>query len=185
MHGGMTPSGIAAPQFKHGRRSKYLPTRLVENYSQALEDQELLSLRDEIALVDARLNDVLGRVDTGEAGKTWNEARNAYEALVDALIDHDANGQRKAMNDLNSLLGKGQSDYAAWGEVQGLLDQRRKLVDAENKRQIAMQQMVSSEKAMAFAQALLFAVKENITDRTTLSAIQMSFTKLLNAEAVT
>jgi hypothetical protein len=28
-------------------------------------------------------------------------------------------------------------------------------------------------------------VKENITDRTTLSAIQMSFTKLLNAEAVT
>jgi hypothetical protein len=62
MHGGATPVGPALPQFRHGRYSKYLPERLAERYQASLEDSELLGLRDELGLVDARIADLLERV---------------------------------------------------------------------------------------------------------------------------
>lgn len=59
LHGGKTPNGIALPQTKTGRYSKYLPTELLDNYQAALADSELLSVRDEIALVDAKIGQIL------------------------------------------------------------------------------------------------------------------------------
>lgn len=55
MHGGSTPSGIALPQTKTGRYSKYLPDNIRDRYHQALGDNELISLRDEIALVEVQI----------------------------------------------------------------------------------------------------------------------------------
>ena len=59
IHGGDTPVGLAAPNFKTGRYSKYLPAGLAERYVAARTDPELLSLRDEIGLVDTRITEVL------------------------------------------------------------------------------------------------------------------------------
>src|SRR5688572_13217384 len=52
IHGGKTPAGPASPQFKHGRNIKYLPAGMQAKYQAALEDKELVSLRDDIAMVD-------------------------------------------------------------------------------------------------------------------------------------
>lgn len=60
-HGGASLQGIASPQFKTGRYSKYLPTKLAESYHIAIEDPELLSLRHEIGMVDAYVSDQLER----------------------------------------------------------------------------------------------------------------------------
>src|SRR4051812_32142589 len=81
MHGGATPRGPALPQFKHGRYSRSLPTRLAAQYEAAQSDPVLMELRDEIALNDARLADLLGRVDTGESGSLWGAAAKAHAAL--------------------------------------------------------------------------------------------------------
>src|SRR5690349_13713695 len=71
LHGGKTPSGIASPQYKTGRYSRVLPTRLQSRYDAARTDAALLELRDDISLLDARLEDLLSRVDTGESGVLW------------------------------------------------------------------------------------------------------------------
>src|SRR5579871_5515650 len=65
MHGGKTPRGPALPQYKHGRYSKVLPADLAARYAEARTDQELVAFRDDIALVDARLADVLARLGQG------------------------------------------------------------------------------------------------------------------------
>jgi len=49
MHGGKSPRGVDSPSFKTGRHSRYLPDRLTEKYCEALADEELLRLDDEIA----------------------------------------------------------------------------------------------------------------------------------------
>src|SRR5690606_6632650 len=59
IHGGKTPTGIALPHTKTGRYSKYLPPDILERYHTALSDNDLLSLRDEIALVDVQIQAVL------------------------------------------------------------------------------------------------------------------------------
>ena len=60
MHGGKSLGGIASPNFKHGGYSKFLPVRLGDNYQEAMADPELLALRDDIALLDARVHDLMG-----------------------------------------------------------------------------------------------------------------------------
>src|SRR5687768_3976371 len=74
-HNGRPLVGAANPAFKTGRHSKYLPPRLQDRYQEALRDATLLSVRDEIALLDARLEDLLRRADTGEAGKIWERLK--------------------------------------------------------------------------------------------------------------
>jgi hypothetical protein len=59
MHGGKSLKGIASPSFKHGRYSRHaphLPQGAMGNaYKCALNDRELLALREEIALTDAAI----------------------------------------------------------------------------------------------------------------------------------
>src|SRR3954465_9212974 len=73
MHGGKSLAGPASPSFTTGRHSKYLPRRLLARYQEMAHDAELLALRDEIALIDARIADVLGRVESGESSRIWRE----------------------------------------------------------------------------------------------------------------
>src|SRR5690606_3084472 len=63
LHGGLTPAGASHYNFKTGRYSKVLPARLRERYEEAAADPELLALREDIALLDSRLDDLLKRVD--------------------------------------------------------------------------------------------------------------------------
>ena len=46
----------------HGRYSKLLPARLAERYHESLADPEYLALRDEIALLDARIGELLAEL---------------------------------------------------------------------------------------------------------------------------
>jgi hypothetical protein len=76
-HGGKVPRGPALPQFRHGRYSRFLPSRLAATYQTAAKDPELLSLRHEFALVDARSTiyfSVLIRGKAGRSGPRWGRS---------------------------------------------------------------------------------------------------------------
>jgi hypothetical protein len=66
MHGGATPRGTDLPQFKSGRYSKSLPDKLAGRYEEALSDEERHDLRDEIALAEAKIADLLLGMKRGE-----------------------------------------------------------------------------------------------------------------------
>ncbi|HEY9751298.1 MAG TPA: hypothetical protein V6C63_21620 [Allocoleopsis sp.] len=182
IHGGKTPVGVSASRFKHGRYSKYIPGRLMERYSEAVSDTELLAMREDIGLLDARLSDVLQRVDTGESGAIWKELHEWSEELAIARKTNDKVAMADALNGLLDCIKRGKSDYQAWNEVKNLLDQRRKLVESERKRLVEMQQFVSSEQAMLLVTALIDSVRRNVTDKQTLSTISAEFARLTQRE---
>src|SRR3954451_14863589 len=103
MHGGKVPRGRALPQTKHGRYSKDLPTRLLATYSAAQADTELLSLRDDVALLDARLADVLARVDTGESSALWLDLGATLKAFQQASAAGDTAKMREHLTTLTDL----------------------------------------------------------------------------------
>ena len=70
-----SPAGPLNPAFVHGRHSKVLPVRLLERYQASLSDPDLLSMRDDIALVDARMQELLSRVETGESDNLWTGSK--------------------------------------------------------------------------------------------------------------
>jgi hypothetical protein len=90
----------------------------------AVEDSELLELRGSVALVDARIGELLA-------------------TLPEEPSDLDAD---------------------TWRELLVLLEQRRKTVETERRREETLQLHLSAAQAMAFTSALMTAVVECVTD---------------------
>ena len=177
IHGGKTPRGIAAPTFKNGRYSKHLPTRLTEKYEASLKDPRLLELRDEIALTDGRLEDLLKRVDTGESGGLWAAVQRTWREYKTGTPAEKV----KAAVLLDRLIEDALQDYMAWSEIQTVLEQRRRLVESERKRLVEMQQYLTSQQAMTLVAAMIGIIKENVTDRNTLQNISTAVNGLVAA----
>src|SRR5690606_21539012 len=84
MHGGKSPRGMESPNFKTGRYSKDAPSRLNARYVAGLEDPELCSLRDEIAMLDARTSELFKLVSISGAYQAIEDGRTEF-AKIDAL----------------------------------------------------------------------------------------------------
>lgn len=180
MHGGKTPTGIALPQTKHGRYSKVLPTRMLERYNAAITDPELLNLSAEIAVVDSRLSDLLIRVESGDAGEIWDKLSKAKDKYRDASLKADIAEMGAQLDAMIRLIERGAQDVAAWREIHGVLEQRRRLVESERKRLVEQEQVITLHEAQTLYHALATAVKNNVTDGDTLARIQADWTRLTN-----
>jgi hypothetical protein len=176
MHGGLTPRGAASPHFKHGRYSRALPARLLERYQSALDDPDLLAMHHEIGVVDARLHELIGRIDTGESGARWKAIRRALQDYRDA---RGTMGEETSLGVLAEAIEAGVSDEAAWREISGLIGQRQALVESERRRLVQTRQMISVEEATATFVAVLDAVHRHIHDRDTLAAIGREFERIV------
>lgn len=177
VHGGLTPGGIASPHFKDGRYSKSIPARLADKYQSALKDPQLLELKNEIALTDARLEDLLSRVDTGESGALWLAVQQTWREYKTGTPAEKV----KAAVLLDRLIEDALQDYQAWREIQEVLEQRRRLVESERKRLVEMQQYITSQQAMTLVAAMIGIIKENVTDRNTLQNISTAVNGLVAA----
>ena len=164
MHGGRSLAGPASKSFKHGKYSKYLPARLLERFREAESDRALLSLRDEIALVDARIDVVLARVDTGESSRAWKELGAAFARLGKARAGGDAAAADRAVGTIGGILGRGRADRDAWEDVRALIHDRRQLVVAEERRRAEMRQRIDVEEAVALMAVLVDAVRAAVAD---------------------
>ncbi|MDQ3653669.1 MAG: hypothetical protein M3457_01140 [Chloroflexota bacterium] len=179
MHGGKSLVGPASGTYKDGIYSKVLPTRLLRRYQDARSDTELLALRDQVALIDTRLYDVLGRVESGESSQLWRELRSAYTAMQAAQKNGDTASLRLALVEIGDLIERGHGDWAAWADVRSLIRDRKSLVESERKRLVEMQQMVTSTQAMTLVTALVEAVHANVTDPDALRAISAAVVRLV------
>lgn len=181
MHGGKTPKGMMQPAYKTGRYSKYMPARLLERFQQSSDDPDLLNLRDDIALVDSRLSDMLERVDSGESGETWKLAKAAHRTMKAGLAPGgDLTAAKAALDDLDAIISRGMGDYAAWREIGELLDRRERLVRSERRRLVELQQTMTVEQAMLLMGALAALVDEHVTDRAARLAISDGLRRLMS-----
>jgi hypothetical protein len=192
-HGGKTPSGMASPHFKDGRHIRSLPTRLISNYQASLQDKDLLSLRYEIALIDTRTQELLGQIDAQESGRLWQVLKDnmskfdSIQRRAASLPDGEARKTELAremsevLSTIRQSIHHGAADWMIWQEISESLEMRRRLVESEQKRLVAMQVMVTSEQAMILVSALTAAVRKHVTDTKQLSSIQNEFIRLVGS----
>lgn len=176
MHGGKSPVGIASGTFQSGRYSRYLPTRLLDRYHEAGADPDLLVLREDIALLDARLADLLGRVDTGESGARWQQVKAAWKAWQKSRGTEQEAG---VLADLQASIFAGVSDMEAWAEIHEGLIRREKLVASERKRLVEMQQVLSATEAMVLLAQVADTVRRHVSDRVALANISADLARLV------
>lgn len=165
-HGGLTPVGMDAPSFRHGKHSKYLPKRLGEAYARAVNNPDILAMHEEAALLDTRLLDVLKRADAGEAGRLWLELRKSWNAFKAARAAGDVPGMQTAIETIDRITARGAGEAAAWQEVGDLIERRRKVVETETKRRVQMQTMITAEKLDLLLSVVARTVNEEVSDPT-------------------
>lgn len=169
-HGGKSLSGIAHPNFKTGKHIKVqnLPPRMLDDAQAALNDPELASMRQDIVVLEARINDLIRRVDSGESGEAW---RRAQDLLKEYHREQDERRKRAILAEFSSVIDEGVADYDAWDEVSKIMDQRARLVAAEYKRLQINGQMIPVDRALSIIARIMSAVRENVHDAGTLSRI--------------
>jgi hypothetical protein len=152
---------------------------MAATYEKGVHDRELLNMREDVALLDARVGDLLSRADTGEAGKIWTLALTAYQEMQVAIRQNDTVKGAEANTHLGALLRKGQSDYRTWEEVGRALEQKRKLIESEQKRQAQEKFLVPITELGLVVQALAAAVRTHVRDVEALRAINADWHQLL------
>jgi hypothetical protein len=182
-HGGATPAGMNHYSFKTGRRSRYLrdlPQELKSTYSASLKDEELISLRDELAvqtaLIQKRLADLKAR------------QLPPWETVVERLNDLKVAAAADKPERFAALELAIRTGYDAWqgereivDDIRELLQERGRLASIEHRREVDLQTMVPVEVAYAFLARVMAAIKETVTDRDAFRRLNQRITQLLPA----
>lgn len=168
-HGGKSLSGPAHPSYKNGRYSDVLPTRMRQAYEASLNDADLLSVRELLAVHLARYRDLLARVDTGESTRFYDKLKEQADAYEEATDDA---GREVAWRALRSTLYAGYRDWQTWQDVERTVATVVRLADYEKKRLLDMQAILTVDEVMATLGLLLAAIEEQVDDPRQLQAIQ-------------
>lgn len=155
---------------KDGRHKNTLPKPFLEMYLESMNDPQLLELRDEISLLDLRINELTAKVKEGENDQMWEKVQALWRRFMFAVRTGDLVEQNKIINPLNILIQTGASERLAWQDIASLIDRRRKLVETESRRLIAAQHMITVEQAMMILTMTIGSLQEAVylyADQTT------------------
>ncbi len=180
VHGGKTPRGVASPKTTHGKYSKDLPTRLAGRYEESLADTELFRLNAEIALVDTRIGELVSKLDQEPFEDTLKDIKKVTKGLQKSVNSKDHKATNYLVTQLHSIVYTKQDNTKLWNEIVLLIDQRRKLIESEQKRQVSLGQMITADRALLLVSALIGVIKDHVTDRSTLHNISSDIGKLIN-----
>lgn len=179
VHGGASPRGVAAARYQHGRYSKDLPTAIAGRYKAALNDEQMLDMSQEVALLTTRLGLLLGKMQVGDTAATWAAARELMADFRIASRDHKLDEATKALDALETLLGRGASEYARWAEVREIIDDRRKVVESERKRMVELKQYITAERALLFVGAIEGIIRARVKDPAVMATIGRDIRSLI------
>ena len=181
-HGGRAAAGMASPNSKTGRYSTYLPKGLADEYYKATKDPRLLELADEIALLDTRTGELLKKLESGESRPGWVAVKQAFEYWEQAMNRQDFEAAQRHMQTMKKAIYR-RNDTAVWAELQTVLEQRRKLVESERKRQLELENMLTLQDFMFLVQRVVFIIREEVTDDRERAKVSHRIFQLVNAPA--
>ena len=145
-HGGNSPEGIEHYSWKGGRYAKDAGESRQKKLDRLLNDDDLLRLNDNIALIDFRITELFESLkEGGSPGELWKQAVRSWNYLDRAIDSIDADGIDRHTKELGAILEKGIREIATWDEIDKRTETRRKLTDSESRRRKDMQYLVMVE----------------------------------------
>lgn len=153
------------------RRKKFLPDTLAETFQEAVNDPELLALRDDLALLEVRLGQLIRRGVSGESDDKWDKLSVCLLEIETALEVPNILKAKTAIRKIYVLISDAEKDRETWKQIYELLELRRKTTESEANRLVRLNQMISAEDAYALIDRILQAVKRNVRDPKEYSSI--------------
>lgn len=175
LHGGLSlAAGPTHPRWKHGRYSVVgVPENLAAQVQRAAEDPDLLSLREEIALVQATIVDLITR-----PGVSPSEYLRGVRRLA-AQVRSEGGTKASTVLDLVSLIEQAGQAVDLYDEIAELAVKKSRLVDSESKRLEQLGQQISAERAYLMIRETLLALREEVKDGHVLARVGSRLASIL------
>lgn len=132
-----------------------LPKDVLGRVRRALEDQELLDMRENIRLFDARIGELLAQLQDGYVGDfpTLGEALRNYERTRD---DPDSTQLAKdeAWQKVQEMMESSERRTSVWNHIERATNQRLRLVERQQKREEYLEQNIPLNRLMVLVDAI-------------------------------
>lgn len=172
VHGGpgaLKTRGANNRHFKDGRHSKYFRPELAQRYHDALNDPNLLEQRNELAVLDTMLSQAIERMesDAGYSLTLWRQLEADVQGMEKAIKLEDYPTLIALHVEMRDRVAKGLQQAETRTEIRSLIQDRKKVVDSEIKREATLQTMMTSEQAMMLFSAIIAEIQREVTDDAT------------------
>ncbi len=182
MHGGGSPKkgrpGGRPPMDGSIRRSM-LPQRMWSTFDAAMEDRHLLILRQDLAQVETRMEDLLKIAETPECGFVWKALATAVNNYQRAVARQERGVIELELNKVFDLVEKGNVHHSANEEIERLISQRIRLVESERRRMLDTHQMISVERVLGLMEKVANVIDGIVDEREKKMAIAYGLKDLL------
>jgi hypothetical protein len=142
-----------------------------------------MSLRDEIALLDVRSQEVLEGFETGETPSVWEWAVKSFANVLDAAKAKDAKKLADALNDHDKALQAGFNRKVVWDDYTKVVNDKSRILQSEWSRLRDMKLLVTNEQVMTLIQSLVSVIHKNIEDQATLDNISKGLAVVLDVKS--
>ena len=176
LHGGMS----TGRPLIHGRRSKFLPRRLAERVEEGISDPNLISVLEDVALIDALISEECENLGEDKPAELWTEATELFQTY-DRLRAGSVEERAKAAGayiGLKAILEKGEGLYRRIGRIMTMAEKKRKLSETEMKRLVHLKQFVSVVELAVFAAKLQALISETVKDKKERDALALGIIEL-------
>lgn len=164
-HGGSVPTGPNHWNWKGGRYAKAVPNRYLRSIAKSLDDPNLTSLRDSIALIDARLIEELENLDKVASSDLWDDLLNASYKIEGAIEDGDDDKLTAEAMKVVRLIRAGVDIDQKWDSVMATIERRAKLTERERSRERDLKAYMTAEQAIEFTTRIVEIAGELFEDR--------------------
>lgn len=183
-HGGKALMGIHHPTYKGGSLSKHLPTRLLDSFFEALDHPDVLNGTDDIALLETRRNELLGRLDQNlppaagwakiaELFQTYRKKEQlALTTQSRPLAQRYMGEAQKALGEAEDLIIQGYYADQTWVEIGKIQEQKRKLTETEQRRRKEAEQVISPEQFKTLLVHIIKIIRDETVDKQALRRIE-------------
>ena len=162
LHGGMSLKGIAHPNYQGKGYSRYVPKPLGPAITAFLESGDPLSMVDAIATWEGRVDALLRSLESEGSEKAWEELAEEWVGFWKATDAEDRAKVQQHREAIDGLIVSGQVETETWRQIQAADEQRRKLIDSEDKKRERRRGWMRAEEIRYQNQALQLAVIEGV-----------------------
>lgn len=172
IHGGAVPRGKAHPHYKDGKRSRYeqhLPQDIQDLYERALKDEQLLSMRSNLARQEAMIR-AAGLEWADGQPVPWKEMAEAVNNLMKTANDDTSSKEDldHAVQTVVDLAERGASadkvERRLKAEMRELMQEQTKTAKVEHDRLIDLQALLPVDVVIGFVTTFYRAVLDSIPD---------------------
>lgn len=177
-HGGASLSGPSSATWRTGRYSKYLPKDLARRADVALNDDTLLSLEHELALLDMRMTVLLEQLGTGGNLHVLQRIdRKLQEFKAAGGKTKDVQVARAAFAELEGLIADGLRAESTWEQLYALYELKRRGIETQGKLNKDQQLVIPVVDVMGMMLLMSDEVLRHVTDRAARAAVSQIFAR--------